>query len=238
MRQRRPKGAKVFGPFPSGASLNATLKVLRAAGGIRTCSNADYNNRSRPCLEYEIGHCKAPCVGLQSVAEYQAGVRDVLDFLRGKTEPILSRLRANMDAAAEVERYEEAARWRDRIAALERTAEGQRVVDPDGHDRDVFGWHRNGPRVTVAVLQVRDGTLVSSRRFHFQSDLGDAELGSAVAGQLYTRDEPPPGEVLLPAEPSDAEPLAAWLSEKRGSGAAAASCWSWRRRTPSPRRRG
>ena len=216
IRRRRPGGAAIFGPFTSGSSLNATLKVLRAAGGIRTCTDADYRTRSRPCLEHEIGNCAAPCVRLQSVADYRRGVEAVLQFFRGRTGAIVARCTERMHTAAAREHFEEAARWRDRVTALERTAERQHVVDPKGGNRDVLGWCRDGQRVTVAVLQVREGTLCATRRFGFASDAPDPELAAAVLGQLYAGDEAPPAEVLVPAAPEGAATLVEWLAERRG----------------------
>ncbi|MCI0340455.1 MAG: excinuclease ABC subunit UvrC [Planctomycetales bacterium] len=219
-RPRRNRKTVVFGPFHSSAALRTTLKLLRWTAGIRTCTNADFATRSRPCIEYEIGHCKAPCVGLQGKADYRKGVEEVLQFLRGRNEPLLNRVRSRMMEAAEAERFEEAARYRDQAAALERTGEAQRVVDPRGGDRDVIGLRRDGERATVVVLLVRDGTLVSTRTFTLDTDLPDRELLAAVIGQLYTGGDPPPEEVLVPMLPDRAPLLAEWLRERRGGPAA------------------
>ncbi len=219
-RPRRSRKAVVFGPFHSSAALRTTLKLLRWTAGIRTCTNADFKTRSRPCIEYEIGHCKAPCVGLQTRADYKRGVDEVLQFLRGRNEPLLNRVRARMMEAAEAERFEEAAKLRDQAAALERTAEAQRVVDARGGDRDVIGLRRDGTRATLVVLLVRDGALVATRSFSLDTDLPDRELLAAAIGQLYTGGDPPPEEVLVPVLPDRAPLLAEWLRERRGGEAA------------------
>jgi len=127
---RRPKqdGALYFGPYPASASAKETLRFLQWIFPLRTCSDQELNTRKRPCLEYEIKRCLAPCVGLINASSYGQLVMDAVAFLGGREKKLMSELRKRMKAASDESNFEEAATLRDRIAAIEETLEKQRVV--------------------------------------------------------------------------------------------------------------
>ncbi|MEI7705826.1 MAG: excinuclease ABC subunit UvrC, partial [Deltaproteobacteria bacterium] len=169
-----------------------------------------------PCILHQIHRCPAPCVLDLPREEYARSVDDAVDFLEGREGDLLPRLQARMRESAEAMRFEEAARLRDQLRAVERSLETQRVMMEDRADRDVVGIHREGPDLVIQVLSMRAGKLVDSQAHPFsgQEFPGD-ELLSSFLSLHYERVEPP-DEILLPIEPSNAEAVADVLSERRG----------------------
>ncbi len=209
-------GAYYFGPYHSATSCREALRVVNRHFQLRTCTDHVLHNRKRPCLQYQIKRCPAPCVLPVSREAYGDQIRDVRLFLDGKSDELLERLRARMrDAAARTE-FEVAAEIRDQIRALEVTLEKQRVVSSDFVDQDVVGYHRQGIALEIAVMSIRDGQLNGSRTFSFTNqEFPDAEVLSSFVGLYYDLGAPPPDEVLLPVEIEDAALKSEWLSEKR-----------------------
>jgi excinuclease ABC subunit C len=209
-------GAYYFGPYHSATSCRETLRVVNRHFQLRTCTDHVLHNRRRPCLQYQIKRCPAPCVLPVSRDAYGEQIRDVRLFLDGKSDELLDRLRARMKDAASREEFEIAAEIRDQIQALEVTLEKQRVVSADFVDQDVIGYHRQGIALEIAVLSIRNGQLNGSRQFSFTNqEFPDAELISSFVGLYYDMGAPPPDEVLLPVEIDDAEVKADWLSDRR-----------------------
>ncbi len=209
-------GAYYFGPYHSATSCRETLRVVNRHFQLRTCTDHVLHNRRRPCLQYQIKRCPAPCVLPVSRDAYGEQIRDVRLFLDGKSDELLERLRARMKDAATREEFEIAAEIRDQIQALEVTLEKQRVVSADLVDQDVIGYHRQGIALEIAVLSIRNGQLNGSRQFSFTNqEFPDAELISSFVGLYYDMGAPPPDEVLLPVEIEDAEVKADWLSDRR-----------------------
>jgi len=139
---------------------------------LRTCSNAEMRQRTRPCIEHQMGRCGAPCVGLTSEQDYAKVVEDVILFLRGKDETLLPRLRERMMAHAAKLEFEQAARVRDQISAIDQTLERQRVARAAGdRDQDVFGLASRDGAAVVYVLSVRDGRIASNRAHAVRSPL-------------------------------------------------------------------
>ena len=211
-------GSRWFGPFHSASAVRETLDTIRRIFPLRTCSDAVFRNRSRPCIEYDIKRCLAPCVLAVDRAAYGEHLRQAMLLVEGRSREVAQALAARMDAAAEAERFEEAAKLRDQLRAIEKTQERQQVVTHWGADRDVFGLYREGGSIEVQVLFVRDGTLVSTQAYAFDDwELPDADVLEAVLTQFYqaaVRDVP--DEILLPVAISDAEVRGEYLSEKRG----------------------
>jgi len=211
-------GSRWFGPFHSASAVRDTLDTIRKIFPLRTCSDAVFRNRSRPCIEYEIKRCLAPCVLPVDRAAYEEHLRQAMLLLEGRSRDVVEALRQRMAAAAEAERFEEAARLRDQLRAIEKTQERQLVVVHGGGHRDVFGLYREGGAIEVQVLFVRDGTLVSAQGWGLDDwELPDADVLEAVLTQFYQatgRDVP--DEILVPVPISDAAVRAEYLSEKRG----------------------
>jgi excinuclease ABC subunit C len=210
-------GAKYFGPYHSATSCRATLAVVNRHFKLRTCTDHVLNSRRRPCLQYQIKRCDAPCVYPIPPEEYGKQVQDVALFLEGKDQELIARLDARMREASAATEYERAAAVRDQIRALEKTLEEQRVISTERRDQDVFGLHREGVAVEIAVLHVRGGHLVGRRTFSFSGqEFPTEEILSSFVSLYYDLGAFVPDEVLLPLAVEDAPVKAEWLSERRG----------------------
>ena len=217
-RRLKDEGALYFGPYASAKAARATLRVIYDLFPLRRCSIRECRQRARPCLYGQMGKCSAPCCSDVSEEEYGRLIDQVVMFLRGKTEDLMERLRAQMEDASARQEFEKAGRVRDRIRAIEETLESQRVASSaESADRDIFGLCTVDNHVWVAVLMVRDGNVrdVASYRFPARLDSEAAIFGSFL-NQFYSQDRFIPEEVLVPVPTEDAELLASWLSEKRG----------------------
>ncbi len=216
---RRPKidGASYFGPYPSGGAARETLEFVQPVFTLRTCRDREFKSRKRPCLEYEIGRCLAPCAGRVEESFYRRLVEDGIAFLEGKEKKLLAGLRARMDAAAEEMRFEEAAALRDRIAAVETTLEKQRVATMTTADQDVFGFYREEDRTQMCALQVRNGRLMGQKTFPLiRVGSGTDEILSSLIKQYYDGEIYIPAEIIVPVAVEDGGVISEWLSEKRG----------------------
>nr|WP_246325445.1 excinuclease ABC subunit UvrC [Dissulfurirhabdus thermomarina] len=218
VRRRRPDGALYFGPYPSAGAVRATLRLLAPAFRLRSCSDHAFRHRRRPCLQYQIGRCSAPCVGRVSREAYAAQVREARLFLEGRTAPLLRQLRRRMAAEAEALRFEAAAELRDRIRAVESLVEGQAVVAGQGARWDVVGLAREGERAAAAVLRVRAGVLRGQETLELAGpgDVPDGEIVAAFLRDYYGAGRPVPPEVLVPVLPEEADVLAEGLREMAG----------------------
>ena len=219
VRHIRQDGAGYFGPYHSASSARHTLRVVNRHFKLRTCSDFVLEHRKRPCLQYQIDRCPAPCVYEVDEQAYAEQVRDVGLFLAGRHTELVAGLEQRMKEAAEALEFETAARIRDQLDAIETTLERQDVVGTGDLDQDVVGMYREGGNVEFVVMHVRAGKLLGTQRYSEKGmELPDAEVLASFASAYY--DEAPliPDEVLLPfalAE-DDAEPLQEWLSERRG----------------------
>jgi len=211
-------GSRYFGPFASASAVRDTLDTIRKVFPLRTCSDPVFRNRSRPCIEYDIKRCLGPCVLPVDREAYEEHLRQVMLLLEGRNSEVVRALRRRMDAAAEAERYEEAARLRDQIQAIEKTQERQQVVEHWGANQDVIGLYREGGCVEIQVLFVRSGKLVSNRSYAFDDwEFPDDAILEAVLTQFYqATNHDVPDEILLPVAISDAEVRTEYLSERRG----------------------
>ncbi|RMG11149.1 MAG: excinuclease ABC subunit UvrC [Deltaproteobacteria bacterium] len=209
-------GARYFGPYASAAAVRETLRIVNRHFQLRTCSDAVLKSRKRPCLQYQIGRCPAPCV--YEVPEYRQHVEDTVRFLEGRHDELVQQLRRRMEEASERLDFERAARLRDQLFAVERTLERQRVVDVEaGIDRDVFGFYREGPSLEIQVLFVRSGRLCGGRSFAFRgTEFPTEELLRSFVEQYYETGAFIPQEILLPVEIEAPEALARYLGERRG----------------------
>ncbi len=213
---RKADGAAYFGPYSSASSIRETLRVVNHHFQLRSCTDREFQGRSRPCLEFQLGRCPAPCVLEVPAERYGESVREVELFLAGKADELTGTLEGRMQAAAAEERFEEAARLRDQLGAIERSLERQRVVQAERIEEDVFGVFREGPHLAIALLLVRRGRLVESRAFDFtKQEFPTEELLASFLTLYYERATPPRG-LLLPVPIEGEGPLAALLAERAG----------------------
>jgi excinuclease ABC subunit C len=217
---RRPKkdGARYFGPYPSGGAARETLRFLQSVVPLRTCRDVEMKMRRRPCMEYEIGRCSAPCVGLIDREAYHRLVKDGIAFLEGKAKFLLGEMRARMNRSSEDLRFEEAALLRDRMAALEKTLEKQQIVSMIGRNRDVFGFYREDEITQVSLIYVRDGRVTGQKIFpllRLKSE--SAELVSSLLIRYYDEAVDIPDQIVVPLKLEDAGAISEWLTDKKGS---------------------
>jgi excinuclease ABC subunit C len=224
MRGPKKRGVRYFGPYVHAWAIRETLDLLLRVFPARTCSNGVFKRSQqigRPCLPGYIGKCSAPCVGRVSAEEHRRIVEDFCDFMSGRSAPYVKRLEREMKQAAAELDFERAARLRDDLKALERALEKNAVVLPDGTDADVIALAEDQLEVAVQVFHVRGGRIRGQRGWVADktSDAGTGDLVESLLTQLYGTEsgEGVPKEVLVPALPADAEALAQWLSERRGS---------------------
>jgi excinuclease ABC subunit C len=218
VRRLGDDGAYYFGPYHSATSCREALRVVNRHFQLRTCTDHVLHNRRRPCLQYQIKRCQAPCVLPVAPQAYGEQVRDVRLFLDGKSDELMDRLRARMKEAAARTDFEVAADIRDQVRALDVTLEEQRVVSSDFTDQDVVGFYREGIALEIVVMSIRGGKLGGNRAFSFTGqEFPDAELLSSFIGLYYDLGAAPPDEVLLPLEIEDAGLKADWLSERRAA---------------------
>jgi excinuclease ABC subunit C len=209
VRRFRKDGANYFGPYTSSVALKSSLSKLRRLFPLRSCTEGtfkDYARRGRPCIEYEMKRCLGPCCDLTSSEAYGEQVQGTMLFLRGKSRELVDNIEREMSEAAADERYEDAARLRDRLQAVERTIESQQIVTENTLDRDVFAIAREGGEVDVQVLHVREGRVIGARDFPFSNvRIDDGDVMESFLGQFYGAGEKhlPPREVLTSVDFDD-----------------------------------
>ncbi len=218
VRRWRDDGARYFGPYFNGVRAREVERLIRSAFRLRTCTDAVFRQHNRrPCIQYNMGNCVAPCVGYVDEPTYAGLVREVTALLGGDNRALIRDLTARMQRAAEELRFEEAAALRDRIRTAEKVAEKQRVQRAAGDDQDVWGLHRVGDVVTVALLPVRGGQVEDPQAFTFHGVLEDDEaVLEQVVLQLLGKGVAPAPEVLLPASLRDVDTVAELLGEAAG----------------------
>ena len=216
VRKRGRGNALYFGPYPSGTAAKETLRFVQQVFPLRTCRDRDFRLRTRPCLEYQIGRCLAPCQGLIDEETYRTLTQNAVSFLMGRRRELVSELRRQMQEAADGLKFEEAARLRDRVTALEHALEKQNVDWGDDSDHDVLGLYREGEVWQLCMLFVRAGKLLGSRAFAPLRTKADA--GEIVSSVLRQYDDAAgiPDDIILPALPADEEVAAEWLADKKG----------------------
>ncbi len=208
-------GARYFGPYTQVGAVHESLKLLRRLFPMRTCKHMDVD---RPCLEYHIKRCVAPCTGEVNPEEYKKMVDAVCLFLEGRTEIVEKRLEEQMMDAAENLRFEEAARLRDQLHAVQKVAEKQRIVTGSG-DQDAIGMSRSEIGVCVQIFFIRSGKMIGREHFLLSGseEESNSDVLSAFLKQYYHRAAFIPHEILLPMEVSEQQVIGEWLTEKKGS---------------------
>src|SRR5579863_8035769 len=184
----RNDGARYFGPYTNAHGLRELIDLIRIVFPLRTCAEPIDGRRKRPCLQYHIKRCLAPCVGYQSEAEYDALIEEVVLFLEGRQEALLGRLQNEMQTSAQNYNYEAAAHLRDRIIAVRRVTEGQKVVWRSRIDMDLIGLARAQGQACTQIFMVRAGKLLAQEHFILDgvADHSDAEIVREFLEQFYT----------------------------------------------------
>lgn len=216
VRKRLNNKALYFGPYPSGLSAKETLRFIQQVFPLRTCRNRDFQLRTRPCLEYQIGRCLAPCKGLIDEAAYRKLTENAVSFLQGRRRELIADLKRQMEEASQELNFEEAARLRDRIGALEHALEKQNVDWGGGEDQDVLGIYEEGETHQLCILFVRAGKLLGSKSFTPVKTKADTGEITASALNQYEDASGMPDEIILPVHLPDENVIAEWLADKKG----------------------
>jgi excinuclease ABC subunit C len=217
-RRIQKDGAAYFGPFYPATAMRQTLRLVRQLFPLRTCRITIDGGLARPCIQYFIHRCNAPCTGQETQEGYRRTVRDVERFLGGGHDDLAMDLTRQMEVAADELKFERAAGLRDRIQALNQIRERQKIISTEEADQDVVGVVRQGPDACVQLFFVRTGRLVGRETFFLErvSGASDGDIVSAFLRQFYTRDVTPPSEILLSAEPPEADLTLEWLGRRAG----------------------
>ncbi|MBK1703796.1 excinuclease ABC subunit UvrC [Halochromatium glycolicum] len=215
-RGSRAGEGRYFGPYPSAWAVRETLQLLQKLFPVRQCRDSFYRTRTRPCLQYQIKRCTGPCVGLIRSEDYAVDVEHSIKFLEGRTDEVIAELGDRMEQAAAELEFERAAVLRDQIATLQRIQQRQ-YVTAEGGDVDIIALVEEAGTVCVQVFFIRSGRNLGNKAFFPQvpADADPASILSGFLAQFYSDKDVPP-EVLMNAEPDEADFLTAALSERAG----------------------
>ena len=219
-RGAKSGSGQYFGPYPSAKSARRTLNLTQKLFRIRQCDDNFFKNRSRPCLQYQIKRCTAPCVALVNPEAYQEDVKHTVMFLEGRNEEVIGELTTPMQAAADVLDYERAAQYRDQIISLRKIQENQYITAPKG-ELDIVACYMESGYACVQVFFIRGGLNLGNKAFFpsHTGELTEQQVLNAFMPQYYltaSRNRPAPGEILVSHPVADAETLMELLSERRG----------------------
>jgi excinuclease ABC subunit C len=218
---RRPAndGARYWGPYTHAIALRTTLKTVRRVIPYRSCKDSEFA-LGRPCFYFHLNLCSAPCAGFINREDYHEQLNQVASFLDGRSDHVAKRLKQQMQEAADRLEYEAAARYRDRLDAMQRMAERQKVLAMGRYDQDLFGLARADGQGSVRVFSVREGRLSGSENFDLVGlgkDQSNADILNAFVSQYYANATHIPKEVFVPETLPDRELIEQWLTERRGS---------------------
>jgi excinuclease ABC subunit C len=216
-RGARTSQGRFFGPYPNSLAVRDTLNQLQKLFKLRTCEPSVFENRTRPCLQYQIKRCSAPCVGLIGLADYQHDVKTAVNVLAGRNAEVAASLSQRMEAAAAALAFEQAAMLRDQLAAL-KTMQARQIVSADiKYDADVIGAAVGSGVMAVSVMFIRAGRNLGTTTYYL-SLLHEAEQGTLMDFLTpYYLEHPPPVEILVPQATEDMAILAGALSERVGN---------------------
>ncbi len=218
-RRLERDGSRYFGPYTNVGSMRSALRMIKELYTVRSCHYALPDELPpRPCLDYHIGRCKAPCAGYQSAAEYRTMIEEILEVLGGRTAAVRRRVVERMSQASEAMEYERAGELRDVLRGLGAIERRQAAVDHRGGDLDVVGLEREDSLACGVILKVREGRLLG-REVHFLQnvqDEGDAAVTAALVAAHFLRRQDLPGELLVPTDFHDRPLMAEHLSARRG----------------------
>lgn len=220
-RQQKKDKAKYFGPYTSAGAAKDTLELVQRIYHIRSCNRSLPRDigKERPCLNYHIKQCEAPCQGAISKEEYGENFKKALRLLEGDDSQVLAYLKEKMQAASEAMAFEEAASYRDLIESVKKSSVHQKITDLDGMDRDVIALAKDHNEAVVQVFFIREGRMIGRDHFHLNGV--DGEEGSSILQsfikQFYAGTPFIPRELMVEYEIEDGEVISQWLSERRGS---------------------
>jgi excinuclease ABC subunit C len=218
-RRFEDDSARYFGPFASAGSLRKTLDLVKKIFPYRSCNKKITGADARPCLEYHIHRCLAPCIGAVSNEEYHAVIRQVILFLEGRQGLVVQELRRKMAKAAANLEFEKAALLRDQLQAVERVMERQKMVSTARGDEDVIAFAREGDDACVQVFFIRGGKVIGREHFIMEAaqDEEPGEIMASFVQQFYDSAPYVPPRILLQAEPEELPLIETWLKGKKGS---------------------
>lgn len=222
VRRVRQDGNRYFGPYPSSRAVHYTVELINRIFPIVSCGKAfDGTEVQRPCLYHHMGQCLAPCAGLASNKEYADAVKDVTDFLEGRQEHIIKRLRKEMEEAAEVLEFERAARIRDRLQGAEEILQRQKVITTELIDQDVIAVVEDSSGLNGACVQmffIRGGKLIGQNHFLVEGteDQSQNEVVQEFVKQYYQNANYIPQEILLPCDVDEISIVQSWLRQRKG----------------------
>lgn len=217
VRRIQKGGARYFGPYVPSGPMRDILSFIRNNFHIRTCRYS-LQKRMRPCIQHQIKRCPAPCAGQADHNEYLSIVNEIRLLLEGKNKRLLESLGKKMRRLSGETRYEDAALVRDRIKAIQKVTESQKVVAPGLGDVDVIGYFRRENALVYKILFSRNGIMIGSRDFHLRDISGETDeyLMKNFIGQFYGKEIIPPPELICSLLPEDSIILSSWLSDKKG----------------------
>ena len=220
-REMKKDRSKYFGPYTSAASVKDTIDLMNKLYQLKTCNRRLPRDigLERPCLNYHIKQCLAPCQGYISKEEYRERVEQALDFLNGNYKPLLKNLEDKMAQASENLEFEEAIRYRDRYNSVKSVAQKQKITDSNGEDKDILALAKDETDAVVQVFFVRDGKLIGREHFYMTHVEGydTAQILLDFVKQFYAGTPFIPRELMLQEEIADLEILEKWLSSRKGS---------------------
>lgn len=213
-------GAKYFGPYSSAYAVNDTIDTLKKLFPLKTCTkNLPMDiGKSRPCLNYHMKQCLAPCQGEVNKDDYREMMKKICLFLGGQFEGILNELKSQMETAAEELEFEKAGQLRNKISSIAQLSETQKVLTTDGQDRDIIGFSRDVTDLCIQVFFVRNGRVIGREHFVFEGE-GNEDIRyslSTFIKQFYNTVQYVPSEIILQEEMDDTETISQWLTSKRG----------------------
>lgn len=212
--------SRYFGPYTSAGAVKDTIELIRRLYHVRSCNRKLPRDigKERPCLNYHIHQCKAPCQGYISEEEYRKSIQQVLRFLGGNYEGILKDLEEKMNQASEDLEFERAIEYRELLSSVQKIAQKQKITDTAGEDRDILAVALEGEDAVVQVFFIRGGRLIGRDHFYLKIGEGDGagEILSSFVKQFYAGTPYIPAEIMLPEPVADGEVIEEWLSGKRG----------------------
>lgn len=218
-RQIGKDKSKYFGPYTSAGAVKDTIELIRKLYHIRSCNRrlpADIG-KERPCLNHHIHQCNAPCQGYISKEEYRKSVDEVIHFLNGNYDLILTKLQENMEAASEALEFEKAIEYRELLSSVSKIAQKQKITDTAGNDRDILAVASDKEDAVVQVFFIRGGRLIGRDHFYLRISEGEPEreILSSFIKQFYAGTPYIPAELMLQKEIEDSQLIEEWLSKKR-----------------------
>ena len=221
VRRIQKDKAKYFGPFSSGGAVRVTIDLMHKAFGIRDCNRLLPRDigKDRPCLYYHIHQCKAPCQGYVSKEEYRSYVDRCIEFLSGRFDPILDKVKVDMLAASDKLDFESAAEYRDLYNSLLHVTQKQKISSEDSNDRDIIAYARDDKDAVVQVFFIREGKMVGREHHYIQLSVDDDanNILESFIKQFYSGTPFLPKELWVQSEIADAKLIEDWLSNKKGS---------------------